>query len=325
MTEGAGRMRLAWLLVAAVLGLAACAAPQRLPDDGFVNVPGGRVAFRVIGRSEGGIPVLTIHGGPGGTSCSYPDTMGGVAASRPVVTYDQLGSGNSDRMLDLERDGTLSRFVAEVTALREQLGLEEVHLVGHSWGATVALEYLLSGKRTGVRSVSFVGPLISTPRWIADANALVESLPTDAQEAIRAAKASGNYDTPEFQAANEIFERKHVMLTPRGQTPLPTCASTPVRFNEQLYRYMWGPSEFVSTGTLRDFDPVARLHELNIPTLFLVGEHDEARPGTMREFQRLVPGSIVKVIPGAAHSVNIDQTAAFNAALAEFFSSAEKR
>jgi len=310
------------VLVASLLG--ACAAPPPLPDDGFVDVPGGRVAFRVTGGPDG-IPVLMIHGGPGSASCSYPETMKGVAASRPVVTYDQLGSGNSDRMLNLERDAVLSRFVAEVTAIRTQLGLRELHLVGHSWGAAVALEYLLTGDRTGVRSVTFVGPLLSTPRWIEDANSLVAMLPKDAQDAISAAVASGRFDSPDFQAANDVFESEFVVRTPRTERRLPLCASTPVGFNAELYEYMWGPSEFVSTGTLRDYDRLQRLPELDLPVMFLVGEHDEARPATMREYQALVPGSIVRVIEGAAHVSNVDRPDAFNEALTAFMESVEKR
>lgn len=304
--------------------LAGCAHTGSLPDDGFVAVPGGRVAFRVIGKL-GGVPVLMIHGGPGSTGCSYPDTMKDVAASRPVVAYDQLGSGNSDRMQNLERDAVLSRFVAEVTAIRTQLGLKEVHLVGHSWGAAVALEYLLTGDRAGVRSVTFVGPLLSTPRWIEDANALVALLPKNTQDAIAAAVITGKFDSPEFQAANDVFESQFLARTPRPQWHLPLCGSTPVRFNTELYEYMWGPSEFLATGTLRDYDRIDRLAEIKIPTLFLVGEHDEARPETMREFQALVPGSVVKVIPGAAHMSNIDNPQAFNKAMEEFFSTVEAR
>lgn len=307
-----------------LLALTGCAPTNLLPDDGFVAVPGGRVAFRVTGK-PGGVPVLMIHGGPGSTSCSYPDTMQGVAASRPVVTYDQLGSGNSDRMLNLERDAVLSRFVAEVSAIRTQLGLQEFHLVGHSWGAAVALEYLLTGDRTGVRSVTFVGPLLSTPRWIEDANSLVAMLPQDAQDAITAALNTARFDSPEFQAANDVFESRFLVRTPRSQRRLPLCESTPVRFNAELYEYMWGPSEFVATGTLGDYNRIDRLAEITIPTLFLVGEHDEARPETMLEFQALVPGSVVKVIPEAAHAVNVDQSQAFNAALVEFLSTVETR
>lgn len=298
-----------------------------LPDDGFVRVPGGRVAFRVIGTGKS-IPVLVIHGGPGGVSCSYAGTMGGLAASRQVVMYDQLGSGSSDRMLDMQRDAVLSRFVDEVTAIRAKLGLTEVHLVGHSWGATVALEYLLTAKPAGVRSVSFVGPLLSTPLWIADAKALVAQLPAESQQAIHAAIASGKFDTPEFKAADRVFSshfgRRHPISKERQLAEFGACMSTPRNFNKELYEYMWGPSEFVANGTLRDYDRLDRLKELKLPTLFLVGEFDEARPETMRKFQAQVPGSVLKVIPDAGHSVPVDQTKAFNDSLTEFMATAER-
>lgn len=302
--------------------VASAAAP--LPDDGFVDVPGGRVAFRVIGTRDG-IPVLVIHGGPGGSGCSYVGAMAGVAASRPVVTYDQLRSGNSDRMVDLKRDGVLPRFVAEVTAIRQQLGIKDVHLVGHSWGAAVVLEYLLTGDRTGVRSVTFVGPLISTPRWIEDAGRRVQSLPKDTQDAITAANSSGQYDTPEFKAANEAYMGLFLSRTPLDQWRIPECESAPVEFNAAVYEQMWGPSEFVATGTLRDYDRIPRLGEVKLPTLFLIGEYDEVLLATIREYQARVPGSIVKVIPGAAHMINVDQPQAFSAAIAEFLTSVDRR
>jgi len=310
------------VLVLAASSLFACASPQRLPDDGFVDVPGGRVAFRVIGGGDGA-PVLMIHGGPGGTSCSYVSTVDGIASSRAVVLYDQLGSGSSDRIRDLQRDATLPRFVEEVAAIRQQLGLKEVHLVGHSWGATVALEYLLTADPKGVRSVTFVGPLLSTPRWIEDANALVAQLPEGAQAAIHAAKASGRYDTPEFEAANEVFDKHFGSRGPR--VSFPACESTPVRFNVPLYEYMWGPSEFVSTGTLRDYDRLERLGELKLPTQFVVGQYDEVRVETAQDFQARVPGAILRVIPDAGHGVQRDQTQLFNEVIGEFVSSAEKR
>jgi proline iminopeptidase len=86
-----------------------------------------------------------------------------------------------------------------------------------------------------------------------------------------------------------------------------------------------GPSEFVATGTLREYDRIGQLSRLQLPTLFLAGEYDEARPATMREFQSRVPGSIVKIIPDAAHLAHIDQTRLFNEAIAEFLDGVEKR
>jgi proline iminopeptidase len=164
-----------------------------------------------------------------------------------------------------------------------------------------------------------------SPRWIEDAKSLVAKLPQDAQDAIAAAVTAGRFDSAEFEAANAVFESQFVARTPRSQRLLPVCESTPVRFNAELYEYMWGPSEFLSTGTLRDYDRIYRLAEISIPTLFLVGEFDEARPETMLEFQARVPGSVVKVIPDAAHMVNVDQSAAFNKAVDEFLAAVEAR
>jgi len=182
----------ACFLVVAPLAFAACDTAEPLPDDGFVDVPGGRVAFRVIGDGDR-TPFLIIHGGPGGSSCIFPATLTGVAQSRPVVMYDQLGAGHSDRITDLERHGVLSRFVSEVTAIRAELGLQELHLAGHSWGAAVAFEYLLTRDPTGVHSVTFIGPLPSTRRWLQDAHTLVETLPEDVRAAVATSTATGDY------------------------------------------------------------------------------------------------------------------------------------
>jgi len=204
-------IRISCLLASAML--VSCASPPELPDDGFVDVPGGRVAFRVLGEGTG-TPVLVIHGGPGGRSCIYPQTLGELAAERPVIVYDQLGTGYSDRMTDFEEQARLPRFVAEVDAIRSELGLSELHILGHSWGAAIALEYLLTEDWSGVQSVVFVGPYFGTDRWIKDAEYLVSQLPGGTQKAIADAKASGDFSSEEFLAANDAFKAEYLVRTP---------------------------------------------------------------------------------------------------------------
>ena len=298
------------------LALVACGPPAGLPDDGFIDVTGGRIAFRVMGDGAG-VPLLVIHGGPGSSSCLYVSTLTGIAADRPVILYDQLGSGYSDRITDLETLAVVPRFVEEVTAIRNELGLEELHILGHSWGATVAVEYLLTAAPTGVLSVTLVGPLIGTERWLQDANDLVAQLSEESQSAIRSAVSSGDFATVEFETANEEFDSQFGARRPISREGLVACTLQPAG-GSGLYEYMWGPSEFVSTGTLRDYDRIDRLHELSLPVLFIVGEYDEARPETVREFQELVSGSQVTVIPDAGHLSNWDQPEAFNASVSEF-------
>jgi proline iminopeptidase len=86
----------------------------------------------------------------------------------------------------------------------------------------------------------------------------------------------------------------------------------------EVYEYMWGPTEFTATGTLSDFDRIDRLAELDLPTLFVVGEYDEIPVETVLEFRDLVPGSIVEIIDDAGHMVHIDGTAQLNGAVSEF-------
>jgi proline iminopeptidase len=81
---------------------------------------------------------------------------------------------------------------------------------------------------------------------------------------------------------------------------------------------MWGPSEFRSTGTLRAYDRTARLGELRLPVLLVGGEYDEARPSTLGDFQRRIPGAELVVVPGAAHRMLVDAPAPTLAAIRDF-------
>jgi len=83
---------------------------------------------------------------------------------------------------------------------------------------------------------------------------------------------------------------------------------------------MWGRTEFVSTGTLRDYDGEPLLARLDGPrTLFVVGQHDEARPATVHDFSVRTPGSAFAVIEDAAHGIFNDNPEAFIALLRRWF------
>ena len=100
-------------------------------DEGRVPVPGGNVWYRSVG--EGGVPLLALHGGPGAPS-DYLKPLEQLADRRRVVFYDQLGCGNSD-IPDDRSLWTVERFMDELDAVRDALGLDRVHLFGSSWAA----------------------------------------------------------------------------------------------------------------------------------------------------------------------------------------------
>ena len=65
--------------------------------------------------------------------------------------------------------------------------------MGHSWGGPLAIEYMLT-RPEGVRSVVFVGPMLSTPRWVEEAADLIGQLPPSQAEALRQGEAHGVRD-----------------------------------------------------------------------------------------------------------------------------------
>ena len=73
-----------------------------------------------------------------------------------------------------------------------------------------------------------------------------------------------------------------------------------------VYGYMWGPSEFTATGTLKHFDGTGWLRGLTVPALFVTGEFDEATPASTERFSKLVPGAEFKIIPNSGHSTEND-------------------
>ncbi len=271
------------------------------PGEGFVEVDGGHIWYRIVGGGTA-TPLVLLHGGPGAPSF-YLNPLAALADERPVIFYDQLGCGRSEAITDTSLM-TVQRFVRELRQLREALGLEKIHLYGHSWGTMLATDYMLT-KPTGVQSLILASPAISIPMWVADAKKLLATMPESVQRTIARHEAAGTTSSPEYQEATMLYYQRFMARK------LPWSAdvdSTFANFNLDVYGYMWGPSEFNATGTLQNYDRTDRLGEITVPTLFTTGEYDEATPETVEYYHSLVPGSEYVIIEGSAHLTMHDQT-----------------
>lgn len=270
-----------------------------LPHQGYVQVKGGRVWYCVFGEGKG-TPIMMLHGGPGGTSRSFYQ-FEEIGNDRPIVIFDQLGSGRSDYHEDTALL-TVDNFVEQVEAVRKKLGLTSFFLHGHSWGTALALEYYLKYPQA-VKAISFNSPYFSTKVWKADADTLIASLPDSIQQYIKTGEQTHTFDSPEYQRANTFFAKHFGLRTERRKSHLDTAD---VKSNKFIYRYMWGPTEFTATGSLLNYDRIISLRTIQVPVLFITGAFDEARPQTVQRFQQMVPGAKFAVIPNAGHSTMHD-------------------
>lgn len=291
-------------ILSLLVTVVACAdrPPQLTPGEGALAVPGGRIWYRVAGTGRA-TPVVLLHGGPGAPSY-YLNPLAALGDDRPVIFYDQLGAGRSDRITDTTRM-TVAAYVAELDSLRRALGIARFHVLGHSWGSMLGVEYALAHP-DHVASLILASPALSIPRWLADADRLLTTLPDTLQRAVAQHEAAGTFDAPEYQAAVTAFYRLYLSrLDPWS----PDIDSTFAGFSQAVYGYMWGPSEFTARGTLEHYDVTDSLGLLRVPTLLTTGEYDEAPPATVRYYASLIPGAEVAIIPGAAHLTMQDNPA----------------
>jgi proline iminopeptidase len=89
--------------------------------------------------NPGGVPMLFLHGGPGGGTSPRHRQFFDPAFYR-IVLYDQRGAGRATPCGEI-RDNTTDLLVADIERLRQSLGIERWLVFGGSWGSTLALAY----------------------------------------------------------------------------------------------------------------------------------------------------------------------------------------
>lgn len=274
-----------------------------------VAVEGGAVWVRVNGvigpkTEHAATPVIFIHGGPGGTHVNFGHLLS-LADQRPVILYDQLDSGMSDHPEDPANWHPV-RFVAELEAIRRELGVERWHLIGHSWGSALALEYAAAYPQHTASAV-LSGTFISTSHWITGTNLLIRDLPDNVAATIRACEGPNPPAPTVCEPATAAF---YAAYNGRPDRPAVSPEMQAYRqryggkgFNAKLYNAMWGPTELSASGSLATYDATHLLHRVDgNRILFVIGQHDEARLDTVQDFVALTPGSELAVVPGGSHA-----------------------
>ncbi|WP_310476576.1 proline iminopeptidase-family hydrolase [Sandarakinorhabdus sp.] len=289
------------------------------PDqEAMVPVDGGRIYVRVNGAlAARKPPILFIHGGPGSSHWSWLNATA-LADERAVILYDQLDCGRSDRPGN-PANWTVARYLSEIEAIRAHFGINRWHVLGGSWGGTLALEYGAT-KPAALAGLVLQSPLISTDIWLRDAADLKAAMPADVRDLLDRCDTPGAAPQAACDAATAAFYARHVRQV---QPPVDIAAyrdALPVPFAEPLYNHMWGRAEFTCTGTLKDYDGQPLLDQLDAKrTLFVAGVDDEARPETVANFA-IAAGARFEAIPQAAHSIMLDNPEAYLALLRSWLS-----
>jgi proline-specific peptidase len=296
-----------------------------------MGVTEGRIPFRGYETwyrsldakgGNGATPLLCLHGGPG-ANWLHMKPYEAFADERRVVFYDQLGAGNS--AVNEPHDPAMwtpELYLDEVDAMREALGLERVHILGHSWGGMLGMQYA-SGQPRGLVSLIAESSPASVPDWLPEVQHLLSELPPEVAATVREHEEAGTTDDPAYQEAVMVFYNRHLCRTDPWPDWLVECF-TILEANPEVYRTMNGPSEFHVIGTIRDWDISGDLGRIEVPTLLFCGRYDEVTPATVEAAHRRIPGSEFVVFEDSSHTAQAEEPERTFELIRDFLARAEQ-
>ena len=255
-----------------------------------VEIRGLGIAFE---RTGSGPPLVLLHGGLS-DGREWRRQLDGLAADFTLVAWDAPGCGRSSDPPDAFRMPDYADCLALFIAA---LGLGRPHVLGLSWGSTLALELYRRWPRL--------------PRTLLLASAYAGwagSLPED----VVAKRLDGllrELERPPEQCA-------------RSTIPSLLTDHAPAEMIDELVAIM---SDFHPAGcrpmlhAMAEADLRDVLPHIDVPTLLLYGDADVRSPLPVAEqLHAQMPGSSLVVIPGAGHQSNIETASLFNAAVRDF-------
>lgn len=291
-------------------------------SEGYVQFHDYKTWYCIIGDLDnilpGKFPVLMLHGGPGIPHDRLEPLKALVKTGRPIVLYDQLGCGNSDRP-DNPTLWSLELFLDELATVRRSLELDQIHLFGHSWGGMLAMEYALI-QPDGILSLTLASSPANIPLWRTETKRLREELPKEVQETLLLHEADGTTDDPAYSETMMFFYYRHVCRL----SPWPEFVKRGVeKKGKQVYETMLGPSETHVIGRLKNWDITSRFGFIRIPTLLTSGRYDELTPVQAAVVRDGIPDCTWVLFEKSSHMPHAEETEYYLEVLNNFLTQIE--
>lgn len=258
-----------------------------------VRIDGLTIAYAAAGR---GPPLVLLHGGID-DSRSWRWQVEGLADTFRVLAWDAPGCGRSSEPPESWR---MPDYADCLAAWLDAIGIKRAHVLGLSWGSSLALEFY---GRHPDRAVS----LILASAYAGWAGSLAPDEVAARLESVLAAADLSSEDLPELWSS----------FVADGAPPELVHELTAIWADNAGERHPAGYRAMARSMAEADLRPV--LPRIAVPTLLLYGDRDERSPlAVATELRDQIPSSKLVVIPGAGHASNAEAPEEFNRAVREF-------
>lgn len=289
------------------------------PDETRIPVGGASLYARAIGR---GRALVVLHGGPDFDHAYLLPDLDRLKDAFRLVYYDQRGRGRSADHVRPE-DVTLLSDVEDLDTVRRHFRLDAPALLGHSWGAVLALEYALRHPRRVSRLILMNPAPASASDVAVLRKSYLEKLgpDMDRQREIVGTAAYRDGD-PETVAARYRIHFKPALKRPEDYERLMVAMKAQFisqgkegilkarAVEDQLYRDTW---------QVPGYDLLPSLGGLRIPTLVITSDHDFIPAEVADHIARAIPNAKLVTIADCGHFTYLECPGAVREALDDFF------
>lgn len=264
------------------------------------------------GASDG-LPVLVLHGGPGLDHLEFGHWLDALTdgGRYRLVLVDQRAQGRSDRSAP-EETWTLQTMASDVSALAAALGTERYAVLGHSFGAFVALQHAVDAPGAAVATVVSGG--VPATSFLAGADAALAAMePAEVRERVAASLArEATADTEEEVAAllaDQMPFHFADPLDPRIAEYLTATADT-----------VYAPAMLRHFASVRSVIEVQdRLGSVSQPVLVVQGRHDRVCPVAAAEATAAgLPHAQLEIMEGCGHMSFVEDPDRYVALVRDF-------
>jgi len=254
-----------------------------------------------------GTPLIMCHGGPG-----LWDMFGSLAATLSghlrVIRWDQRGCGRSEH----RGPYCLARSAADLDAVRSHLDLEKTALLGHSWGATLALRYAL-GHPDRVSALIYVSGTGLGWAWFE---------PFQRTIAARLAPHHKRLSELRAKARTEAEDRELAILQWSAEFNdwghAEQMATPWFGINHDCYEQIWAELR----RTWHEAELIDACRSFGIPVLIIDGSADLRPRSAVDSLAAALPAVIRVVLPGVGHVPWLEAPAEFARLVLEFLGAA---
>lgn len=287
-----------------------------------MDANGVMIYYMMLGRGE---PLMIVHGGPGASHDYFLPYLLPLARHNKVIFIDERGSGRSEKLED-PAGYTVENMVEDVEAVHQALGLGKISLLGHSYGGVLAQAYALKYQRN-LSHLILGSTFCSTSAINAVFVRMKQNMPEELRQRIDGMEAQGLFGHGKDFEKNRYTKDYMIAAWGEGYFPYlyqnhPDPNYDPTESGNtswDLYREMWGSDgEFVIDGNLKSVEYTDRLPGIKVPTLILVGDHDESDPAMSKVMNEKIAGSKLVIFPKSGHMTFVDQPGMFIKAVDEF-------